>query len=68
MTYKVGLVLGSGAVPAFGYHFGVLSKLEEAGIVSAKSAFRVIGTSAGSAVGAILRYSTHRHLLTSLLR
>jgi NTE family protein len=52
---KTGLVLGGGGTVGMAYHAGVLRALEvEAGFV-ADSADLVVGTSAGSVVGAYLR-------------
>jgi NTE family protein len=55
VVMKTGLVLGGGGVVGMAYHAGVLHALEqEAGFV-ANSADLIVGTSAGSVVGAYLR-------------
>ena len=50
----VGLVLGAGGVVGGAYHAGVLTALAEAGF-DARDATDLVGTSAGSAVGATIR-------------
>ncbi|MFT4659466.1 MAG: NTE family protein [Ilumatobacter sp.] len=51
---SVGVVLGAGGVIGAAYHAGVLTALAEAGF-DARDAELIVGTSAGSAVGATLR-------------
>ncbi|MFI5041444.1 MAG: patatin-like phospholipase family protein, partial [Acidimicrobiales bacterium] len=52
---RIGLVLGAGGTVGMSYHAGVLKALEEAGGFIPSQADLVIGTSAGSVVGAYLR-------------
>src|SRR3954454_8838326 len=52
---KVGLVLGAGGTVGKAYHAGVLHALREVGGFAAEDADLVVGTSAGSVVGAYLR-------------
>ena len=52
---KVGLVLGAGGTVGMAYHAGVLHALHEVGGFAAEDADLVVGTSAGSVVGAYLR-------------
>ena len=51
---KVGIVLGAGGVTGDAFHRGVLRALDECGY-DARSADVIVGTSAGSMVGAFLR-------------
>ena len=51
---RIGLVLGAGGVTGDAFHRGVLRALSEAGY-DARSADVIVGTSAGSMVGAFLR-------------
>jgi NTE family protein len=51
---SVGVVLGAGGVVGAAYHAGVLTALAEAGF-DARDAGIIVGTSAGSGVGATLR-------------
>jgi NTE family protein len=51
---SVGVVLGAGGIVGAAYHAGVLTALAEAGF-DARDAELIVGTSAGSAVGATLR-------------
>ncbi|MDQ4143967.1 MAG: patatin-like phospholipase family protein [Actinomycetota bacterium] len=51
---KVGLVLGGGGLIGMGYHAGALKALEEAG-ADPVGADLIVGTSAGSILGAYLR-------------
>jgi NTE family protein len=51
---RVGLVLGAGGVTGDAFHRGVLGALHETGF-DARAADVIVGTSAGSAVGASLR-------------
>jgi NTE family protein len=52
---KLGLVLGAGGVVGMSYHAGVLHALHQEGGLDPRTADLVVGTSAGSAVGALLR-------------
>ena len=52
---RFGLVLGAGGVVGMSYHAGVLRALREEGGLDPSAADLVIGTSAGSVVGALLR-------------
>jgi NTE family protein len=52
---KTGLVLGAGGVVGMAYHAGVLRALEQEGGYVPSSADLIVGTSAGSVVGAYLR-------------
>jgi NTE family protein len=52
---KLGLVLGAGGVVGMSYHAGVLHALAVEGGLDARRADLVVGTSAGSVVGALLR-------------
>ena len=52
---KVGLVLGAGGTVGMAYHAGVLRALERVGGFVPNDADLVVGTSAGSLVGAYLR-------------
>ncbi|HSD09991.1 MAG TPA: patatin-like phospholipase family protein [Candidatus Binatia bacterium] len=52
---RVGLVLGAGGVVGHAFHAGVLSALAEATKWDPRSAEIIVGTSAGSRVGAMLR-------------
>src|ERR1051325_8919332 len=52
---KVGLVLAAGGTVGMAYHAGVLHALREVGGFAAEDADLVVGTSAGSVVGAYLR-------------
>ena len=52
---RFGLVLGAGGVVGMGYHAGVLHALEREGGLDPTTADLVVGTSAGSVVGALLR-------------
>src|SRR5262245_23679396 len=55
---KLGLVLGAGGVVGMAYHAGVLQALAVEGGLDARTADLVVGTSAGSVVGALLRTGT----------
>lgn len=55
MKGRVGLVLGAGGVVGHAYHAGTLAGLAEAVGWDARTADIVLGTSAGSVVGALLR-------------
>ncbi len=52
---KLGLVLGGGGTVGIAYHLGVLHALEEEAGIPVSAADVVVGTSAGSVVGAYLR-------------
>lgn len=52
---RLGLVLGAGGVVGLNYHAGVLHALAEVGGVDPGSADLVVGTSAGSVSGALIR-------------
>jgi NTE family protein len=52
---RIGLVLGAGGVVGHAFHTGVLAALAEATGWDARDAEVVVGTSAGSIVGALLR-------------
>lgn len=52
---RVGLVLGAGGVVGHAWHVGVLAAVEEATGWDPRRADVVVGTSAGSVVGALLR-------------
>ena len=52
---KVGLVLGAGGVVGMSYHAGVLHALATEGGFDPTSADLIVGTSAGSVVGTLLR-------------
>ncbi|MDQ6650030.1 MAG: patatin-like phospholipase family protein [Actinomycetota bacterium] len=52
---RVGLVLGAGGVAGQAYHLGVLSALTEATGWDPRDVALVVGTSAGSVTGALLR-------------
>ncbi|HEX8003449.1 MAG TPA: patatin-like phospholipase family protein [Mycobacteriales bacterium] len=54
---RIGLVLGAGGVTGEAFHRGVLWALQEAAGFDARSAEVIVGTSAGSLVGASLRCS-----------
>ncbi|HAS11884.1 MAG TPA: hypothetical protein DCS55_15415, partial [Acidimicrobiaceae bacterium] len=55
LTLRTALVLGAGGTVGMAYHAGVLRALEEVGGIRPDDADLVIGTSAGSMVGAMLR-------------
>jgi NTE family protein len=52
---RIGLVLGAGGAVGHAYHAGVLAGLAEATSWDARDAEVIVGTSAGSVVGALLR-------------
>jgi NTE family protein len=52
---RLGLVLGAGGVVGMSYHAGVLRALREEGGLDPSTADLIVGTSAGSVVGALLR-------------
>jgi NTE family protein len=54
-TPRIGLVLGAGGVTGHAYHAGVLDGLYEATGWDPRDAEVIVGTSAGSVVGALLR-------------
>ncbi len=55
VTGRIGLVLGAGGAVGHAFHSGVLSGLSEATGWDARGAEVIVGTSAGSLVGALLR-------------
>ena len=52
---RIGLVLGAGGVTGGAFHAGVLAALQDATGWDARSAEIIVGTSAGSLTGAVLR-------------
>src|SRR4051812_31330402 len=52
---RFGLVLGAGGVVGMSYHAGVLHALAQEGGIDPASADLIVGTSAGSVMGALLR-------------
>lgn len=52
---RVGLVLGAGGITGHAFHAGVLAALDEAIGWDARHARMIVGTSAGSVVGSLLR-------------
>jgi NTE family protein len=52
---RIGLVLGAGGVTGGAFHAGVLAALQESTGWDARSAEIIVGTSAGSLTGAVLR-------------
>jgi NTE family protein len=54
-THRIGLVLGAGGVIGHAYHGGVLAALEEVTGWDSRRADVIVGTSAGSVVGSLLR-------------
>lgn len=52
---RFGLVLGAGGVVGMSYHAGVLHALREEGGIDPASADLIVGTSAGSVMGSLLR-------------
>ena len=52
---KVGLVLGAGGVVGMSYHAGVLHALHTEGGIDPAEADLIVGTSAGSVIGTLLR-------------
>jgi NTE family protein len=52
---KIGVVLGAGGLVGLAYHTGVLRALERVGGVVANDADLIVGSSAGSVIGAYLR-------------
>src|SRR5437016_10752839 len=54
-TPRIGLVLGAGGAVGHAFHGGVLSALSDATGWDARDAEVIVGTSAGSLVGALLR-------------
>ncbi len=52
---RIGLVLGAGGATGHAFHIGVLSALQEATGWDARDADVIVGTSAGSIIGALLR-------------
>jgi NTE family protein len=58
---RVGLVLGAGGVVGHGFHAGVLAALADEAGWDPSSAEVIVGTSAGSVVGALLRAGFSPH-------
>ncbi len=54
-TRSVGLVLGAGGVAGYAFHIGALAALGEHGRFDARGADLIVGTSAGAAIGSLLR-------------
>ena len=52
---RIGLVLGAGGITGFAYHSGVLSSLNRLTGWDPRTADVIVGTSAGSGFGAMLR-------------
>lgn len=52
---RIGLVLGAGGITGFAYHSGALSALQQSTGWDPRDATVILGTSAGSGVGAMLR-------------
>src|SRR5260221_11263431 len=52
---RIGLVLGAGGATGHAFHIGALAALEEATGWDARNADIIVGTSAGSIIGALLR-------------
>jgi NTE family protein len=57
---RIGLVLGAGGIPGRSFHEGVLDALREASPWRPETADHIVGTSAGSIVGAWLRAKSPR--------
>ena len=55
MAPRIALALGAGGVVGHAYHAGVLAALEEATGWDPRDAEVIVGTSAGSVVGSLLR-------------
>jgi NTE family protein len=55
MSPRVGLVLGAGGIVGHAFHAGVLAALEDVTGFDPRRAEVIVGTSAGSGVGALLR-------------
>ncbi len=64
-TRRIGLVLGAGGVVGHAYHAGVLDGLAEATGWDPREAEVIVGTSAGSVVGALLRAGFSAHDLAA---
>jgi NTE family protein len=62
---RIGLVLGAGGVVGHAYHAGVLDGLAEATGWDPRQAEVIVGTSAGSVVGALLRAGFSAHDLAA---
>ena len=52
---RVALILGAGGAKGFAYHAGILAAIEQSWSWSPNEAARIIGTSAGSVTGALIR-------------
>lgn len=64
-TARIGLVLGAGGPVGHAFHTGVLRALTDAVGWDARHAERIIGTSAGAQVGALLRAGMSAHDLAA---
>jgi NTE family protein len=64
---QVGLVLGAGGLVGQAYHAGVLAALEEAVGWDPRTADRIVGSSAGSLTGALLRLGVSAQDLAAFL-
>lgn len=67
-TPRVGLVLGAGGTVGAAYHAGVLFSIEHHTGFDPRDAAQVVGTSAGSLVGALLRSGVSAEDLVRLAR
>ena len=65
---RIGLVLGAGGVVGHAFHAGVLSAIEDASGWDARRADLIVGTSAGSVVGTLLRAGISPHDLAASSR
>ena len=63
---RVGLVLGAGGLTGEAFHRGVLRGLHDAASWDARSAFAIVGTSAGALVAASLRAPNRRGLTSDI--
>ncbi len=52
---RIALILGAGGAKGFAYHAGILAAIEQSWSWSPNQAARIIGTSAGSVTGALIR-------------
>ena len=64
---RIGLVLGAGGTVGCAYHAGVLAGLQHHTGWDARDAVSIVGTSAGSLVGALLRVGLGPDDLVALL-
>ena len=65
---NVGLVLGAGGTVGAAYHAGVLFSIEHHAGFDPREASQIVGTSAGSLVGALLRVGVSTEELVALAR